>query len=193
MLRAYIVARVASGHIETQLQQALLAKVDGAIAALDRGDRPGAKVAMNELKALVNQVAAQDGKKIESGTVVEITLRANYIIADLEQMLTQQVPAAGGVATISSAVAVPTALGAQITFTLSAEAKVSVEVLNLAGRPVRTLASAQLGTAGVNTLLWNACSDRGLKVPAGMYLVRISAASASGAAGQTLAPLSLRR
>ncbi len=82
-LRALILARVASGHIAPEMEENLLAKVDAAIAALERGDPPGAKVVMNDLKALVNQVEAQTDKKIETATAAEIIAAANDVIAAL--------------------------------------------------------------------------------------------------------------
>ncbi|MGD8238769.1 MAG: PKD domain-containing protein [Armatimonadota bacterium] len=75
---------VLSGDIEPELEQALLAKVDAALAALARGNPNDAKVAMNDLKALINQVEAQTNKKITQGAADAVIARANNIIADLE-------------------------------------------------------------------------------------------------------------
>jgi probable HAF family extracellular repeat protein len=83
VLRQYITHQVASGHIQAELQQGLLAKVDAAIAALARANPNDAKVAMNDLKALVNQVEAQTGKKIDPAVAAEVIARANRIIAAL--------------------------------------------------------------------------------------------------------------
>ena len=83
MLRALIVARIASGDISAGVGNSLLAKVDSAIAALDRGNPNDAKVAMNVLKALVRQVEADPDEHIEPTTSAEIILRANRIIAEL--------------------------------------------------------------------------------------------------------------
>jgi hypothetical protein len=56
--------------------------------------------------------------------------------------------------------------------TLSAPTGVSVEVLDVAGRHVATLASGML-PAGVHDLTWNGTTDRGGRVAAGVYLVRV--------------------
>jgi probable HAF family extracellular repeat protein len=79
----YITDHVASGHIEAEMEQSLLAKVDAAIAALARGNANDAKVVMNNLKALVNQVEAQTDKKIDPAVAAEIIARANRISAAL--------------------------------------------------------------------------------------------------------------
>jgi len=53
------------------------------LAALDRGNPNDAKVVLNDLKALINQVEAQVDKKITPEVATEITQRANKIIAAL--------------------------------------------------------------------------------------------------------------
>ncbi len=82
-LRAYIVGAVALDNIDEEMEVSLLAKVDAAIATLDRDNPNDAKVAMNNLKALVNQVEAQTDKKIDAGVATVIIERANAIIAAL--------------------------------------------------------------------------------------------------------------
>lgn len=87
---------------------------------------------------------------------------------------------AGAAPSLSALAAVPTGSGAQITFALSSPAAVEARVLNTAGRPVRTLCHAHECEAGVNALVWNGQSDRGLHVPSGTYLVRITARNGDG-------------
>jgi len=82
-LRAYIVEQVGLGNIDAEMEVSLLAKVDAAISALNRGNANDAKVAMNDLKALVNQVEAQTDKKIDAGVATVIIERANAIVASL--------------------------------------------------------------------------------------------------------------
>ena len=94
---------------------------------------------------------------------------------------------------VTGAAALPTASGAEIAFTLSAPAEVSLEVLNLAGRPVAHPVAAYPLPAGLARLSWSGLADAGTAVPAGQYLIRIRARSDSGAETSALAPLGLRR
>jgi len=76
--------------------------------------------------------------------------------------------------------------GAQITFSLSAPAAVKARIVNLAGRPIRTLCQDEACSAGRNTLLWNAHSDAGLRVPKGSYLVEVTVRGADGTTSRAL-------
>ena len=101
--------------------------------------------------------------------------------------------AGGGVAAlaVTGAAAVPTATGAEILFTLSAPAEVTVEILNLAGRTVALPARATASNAGLQRLAWNGQSLTGTAAPAGRYLARITARNATGAQATVLVPVSL--
>jgi hypothetical protein len=94
---------------------------------------------------------------------------------------------------ITGAAAAPTVAGAEILFTLSAPAQVTVEVLNLAGRPVALLAGERTTNAGVQRLAWNGQSATGTAAPAGRYLARITARDAAGAQATAVIPLPLTR
>lgn len=96
-------------------------------------------------------------------------------------------------ARLLAASALAAAAGARLSLTLSAAARVSAEVTNLAGRPVRLLAADRLLPAGSGSLLWNGCNDRGLRVPAGTYLVRVRACSEAGECSERVVRLPLRR
>ncbi|MHB8993862.1 MAG: Ig-like domain-containing protein [Armatimonadota bacterium] len=85
-------------------------------------------------------------------------------------------PAAAAAVTVASQ---PTALGAQIIVNLASAAEVTVSVRNLAGREVAVLQPGLL-EAGARSLLWNGRSSAGTKVPAGIYLVQVTARGTNG-------------
>lgn len=69
------------GHITNAgVGNALLAKLDGAQAALDRG-QPA--VAVNKLNAFINQVQAQSGKHIDPVHAEHLIMHAQMVIATL--------------------------------------------------------------------------------------------------------------
>ena len=83
--------------------------------------------------------------------------------------------------------------GAQITFSLSAPAEVTVEVTNIAGRPVATVTRGTKLSEGLQTVLWNGVSDAGLRAPSGRYGVKVTARGPGGAAASRLATCCLGR
>ncbi len=94
---------------------------------------------------------------------------------------------------LTGTAAVPTGAGAEITFSLSSTAEVHARILNIAGRPIRTLCTAHERAPGTNALIWNAMSDDGLRVPDGAYLVEIAAKAEDGTRAKALARVNLRR
>jgi hypothetical protein len=80
-----------------------------------------------------------------------------------------------------------------VSYTLSADAEVSVEVLNIAGRKVATLAAGETAPAGLSTCAWNGRSGSGTLVPGGRYLVRVNARAEDGQQVQALVPVQLER
>jgi hypothetical protein len=79
----FIMDEVDSGNIAPELEGSLLVKINAALATLDKGNPNAAKVAKNDLKALVNQVEDQTNEKITPEVAAEIIQRANAIIAVL--------------------------------------------------------------------------------------------------------------
>ena len=63
----------------------------------------------------------------------------------------------------------------------------------MAGRPIGRLCENIECEAGRNTLLWNATSGRGLPVPAGTYLVEVTAAAGDGAQARALTRVRIGR
>ncbi len=94
---------------------------------------------------------------------------------------------------VESLVALGTATGAQVTFSLSAAATVDARIMNIAGRPVKTICRGMDGDAGTNTLLWNKQADSGLRVPHGVYLVEVTARSQTGGQSRALTTVRIDR
>jgi hypothetical protein len=186
-----IIAGVTDGSIAPQIQNSLMEKVTKALTALAE-DRPNdAKIAANELKAFIQDVRAQTDKKIEDATAKELIDRANQVIVDLG--FAPQIIDGGRAALVTAATAIPTAAGAEIVFTLSDTTYVTVDIVNIAGRPVRTINSHRGLLAGVNTVLWDARSEMGTRVPSGTYLVRITAHGPNGTSSHGVTTLRLNR
>lgn len=83
--------------------------------------------------------------------------------------------------------------GAAISYTLSRSAQVSVEIMNVAGRVVRSLGSSMAAGGSQQTLMWNGLSNYGGAVPSGRYLVRLTARAEDGQTVQAIRPLNVAR
>jgi len=86
----------------------------------------------------------------------------------------------GGGLTVSGISAQQAGGGVALTYALSADAAVEATVLNMAGRPIAQLQSSGVQAAGVQALQWNGRNAAGSVVPAGLYLVRITARTTDG-------------
>lgn len=95
--------------------------------------------------------------------------------------------------TVSSAQARQEGSRAVVTFGLSAPARVRAEVVNMAGRLVRTLAADRMLPAGVNSMAWDLRNSQGAAVPAGRYLIRIIAVADNGQQVAAVAAVTVRR
>ncbi len=82
---------------------------------------------------------------------------------------------------------------AQISYTLGTDAAVDVEILNIAGRSVRALCSGAVQGQGVQTVSWDGRNAAGARVPAGRYIVRVTARADDGQQTTGIAALGLRR
>jgi len=62
-----------------------------------------------------------------------------------------------------------------IRYMLPTASRVSVRIIDVSGRSVRTLLSGQAGIQepGVHSLVWNARNDRGQPLPSGVYICRL--------------------
>jgi hypothetical protein len=81
-LRNCVVHAAGVGHIDSQgITKSLLAKLDAAQAALDRGQT---KTAVNNLNAFVRAVEAQTDKHIVAEHADHLIMHANQVIAAIE-------------------------------------------------------------------------------------------------------------
>ncbi len=82
---------------------------------------------------------------------------------------------------------------AVVQYHLAAPASVCVEVRNIAGRPVRRIPVSGVEESGSHELAWNLLSDNGSAVPAGTYLVVLTARAADGQQVQAMQRLVVSR
>ena len=62
-----------------------------------------------------------------------------------------------------------------IGFELPVASPIHVEIFDVAGRRIRTLASGDVYPAGVHALEWDGRNERGRTVASGVYLYRLTA------------------
>jgi subtilisin family serine protease len=81
----------------------------------------------------------------------------------------------------------------QIVYTLSQDASVGIEVLNIAGVTVRRIFSERAQSAGPQQVTWDGRNAAGSNVPAGTYLIRVTARSDDGQQVSAIRSLQLGR
>lgn len=81
----------------------------------------------------------------------------------------------------------------QISYALSTEASVAVQITDATGKPVRALQVGQAAGRGVNSLTWDGRNNAGVAVPAGAYMVRITATTEDGQTASVVQPVVLTR
>jgi len=81
----------------------------------------------------------------------------------------------------------------QVQYSLSQQARVQAEVMNISGRLVRVLARDELQTAGRNALVWDGRNQGGSPVPSGRYLVVVKAYSEDGQCTKAVASVAMGR
>ncbi|MHB1461614.1 MAG: FlgD immunoglobulin-like domain containing protein [Armatimonadota bacterium] len=81
----------------------------------------------------------------------------------------------------------------QLSYNLSDNATCSVRVMGANGSVVSTLTVAGSASRGVNTVTWNGQDANGINVPAGAYLMEISASTEDGQTAKTVQPVIMTR
>jgi len=144
-----------------------------------------------------------EGNSFDTTVQAEIDAKIYDKLDDATKGRVDFIPLAGGVTptgsetepalALSGVTAQPTARGAEVVFTLSAPAALTVQVLNIAGRPVAVVADNSPMQAGLQRLTWTGRTAQGTMAPAGPYLIRVDARNASGQQTIALATLHLAR
>ncbi|MCE5216267.1 carboxypeptidase regulatory-like domain-containing protein [bacterium] len=132
------------------------------------------------------------GKSVYMRTNTGYTFRADGTSRTFEISVTA---AADGETLTLSGVSTQQVGGGQcrIAYTLSKDADVEVEILNIAGRSIRKVTSGAAQTAGANVATWDGRSAAGTRAAAGRYLVRLAARTQDGQRTQVVAPVMVGR
>lgn len=80
-----------------------------------------------------------------------------------------------------------------ISYSLSADATTEVRVLGTSGRQIASLERGRAATRGANTLNWSLRDNEGRSVPAGSYIVEITATSSGGERARSVRPVVVTR
>jgi len=135
-------------------------------------------------------VDAAGGKTIYMRTVKAYSFEAQA--GAVRSLSIELRPAAQGALVVSSMSAAATRGGAQIAFALNKDAEVSVDILNIAGRTVRSLSGGVVaGDGQTMTLAWDGRNASGAKAPGGRYLIRVTATANDGQAASAMSTLNL--
>ncbi len=103
-------------------------------------------------------------------------------------------PAQQAGALINSFLAVPVrGGGAELAFSLSADAAVSIDVVNVAGRLVQRIRDGLQAEAGRHTVAWRGRSISDTALPNGLYLCVLSAKASDGQQARAVRPIRLAR
>lgn len=81
----------------------------------------------------------------------------------------------------------------EVAYDLNQSASVTAEIRGIDGRMVRRLSASRAATVGTNTVLWDTKDDRAVSVPAGSYMVNITARTPEGETAHTFRMVTLVR
>lgn len=80
-----------------------------------------------------------------------------------------------------------------ISYALSDSANAKVRVLSATGKVVQTLQAGEAASRGVTNLTWNGRDGAGIAVPAGSYLIEVTATSEDGQTARAVQPVVITR
>jgi hypothetical protein len=173
---------VVSLELPPRIERSLLATLEAAGRALDRGNDPAASRALH---AFVKDVEAERGQHISDPDADALIQAAEAIVTMLETAGTPpivdgkdaQVPASIGtlgVFRLSAPAPNPFDCSTTIRFALPRRSSVSVGVYDVAGRLVRVLVDEDR-PQGAHTLTWDGRAGDGYRVSGGTYFVKLAA------------------
>ncbi len=132
------------------------------------------------LPAAYTSSTAQDAELAVDGTLRIVGQAYNEDLARQEAVMWISGPTGTGVADWNPhALGLrswpnPTVAGGKVTFTLSRDSEVSLDLFTLDGRRVQQLKSAPM-QAGIHSLAWNRRDASGARLSSGIYLMRLKA------------------
>lgn len=154
-----------------------------------RGLTPGETVYMYVRVTARPAAAVGDAWRFKVSAALEADATHTDCVGSDVEVVAPPETAPVGPATLTVAAA---GAGAEVTLHLPTGATVDVQLRTLAGVPVRRITSGRACPAGTLRLPWNLRSERGLRVPAGLYLVQAIVARADGTQSRLIAPLQVR-
>jgi hypothetical protein len=80
-----------------------------------------------------------------------------------------------------------------LSYSLSADATVQIDVLNSTGEAIRNLNQGRAASAGANSVLWDGRNANGVAMPAGAYVLRLKATDGQGNSATYTYPVVLIR
>jgi hypothetical protein len=178
-----LVSSVTALDLPAGIEQSLLAKLDAAGRAEDRGNE---NAAGRQLRAFVNQVTAQRGHHIGEEDADTLIASAMDIMAMLDtrggpftgggkwQPVLKTPDDTGGGIQLSASHPNPFDHLATIQLVLPQRSPVALGVYDVAGRLVRVLVDDQW-PQGRHTVAWDGRDGAGLRVAGGTYFVKLTA------------------
>ncbi|MFO7946037.1 MAG: FlgD immunoglobulin-like domain containing protein, partial [Armatimonadota bacterium] len=127
-----------------------------------------------------------------SGKTVNLRTTNDYTVRGDATLTITATEGNGNTLTVSGVSTQQAGSQATIAYTLSADADVTVDIRNIAGRTISRIPCGS-ETAGVNSATWNLRNTSGAVVPSGTYLCTITARSADGTQTTAARTMQVRR
>ena len=132
------------------------------------------------------------GRTIYARTRPKYTFRSGDEGAE-RHLLLQVAPQGADNLVINTASAQSGGHGVVLTYAVTKPCEVTIRVINISGRVIKTLAGGQTVDKGLNTQTWNLRNASGTLVPNGLYLLEIEARAANGQQVSALCHVNIAR